>query len=569
MTNFNHFCKILLYIFIFLGISNSAFPKILEFNQGDKSISNYFSGTISFDNYDYASSQSFFKKMEKVETKNEKYLSMHIQSLVNLEKYQEAYKYSKKLEKMNKSSFDSNLFLGIYHFKSQNFSKSKNYFKMLEFQQKQNLEQDLVLEILKTSLLAWAQISDLQNKNDLKMLNLRNPAFDNLTIIQKTFGNCFLKLDNTENEFMRVINDNTINFSRYHFFVSNYLNNNQKKKDAINIIMSASEKFPSNLLINQFKKVLNNEETNKNIFNCENSTHILAELFYILANVLSSQENYKLSNFYINIAKFLNPKFRSYNSLLAENFNNLEKYNQAKKIYKKMYENGSTYKWYSAKQIALIMKKKKGPDPNKFLLQTYKTLNTGVSETFDLANFLKSNEKYKEAINLYSKILTEIDQTNKLYPDVLERRGMAYERSDNWLLGEKDLIESLKVRPKEPYVMNYLAYSWIEKNQNINKALKMLREANNLKKNNGYITDSLGWALFKTKNFSEAKKYLQIAIMLMPRDPVINDHFADCLWMNDNKIQARYYWNNALKFDADEKIKKKIKRKILFGLENI
>ena len=97
----------------------------------------------------------------------------------------------------------------------------------------------------------------------------------------------------------------------------------------------------------------------------------------------------------------------------------------------------------------------------------------------------------------------------------------------------------------------------------------MLREANDLKKNNGYITDSLGWALFKTKNFSEAKKYLKIAIMLMPRDPVINDHFADCLWMNDNKIQARYYWNNALEFDADDKLKKKIKRKILFGLEYI
>ena len=107
------------------------------------------------------------------------------------------------------------------------------------------------------------------------------------------------------------------------------------------------------------------------------------------------------------------------------------------------------------------------------------------------------------------------------------------------------------------------------KNQNIEEALKMLREANDLKKNNGYITDSLGWALFKTKNFSEAKKYLQIAIMLMPRATVINDHFADCLWMNDNKIQARYYWNNALEFDADDKLKKQIKRKILFGLENI
>ena len=565
MNKFKLFWKTLLYTFIFIGISNSALAKILEFNQDDKSISNYFSGTISFDNFDYEKSQVFFKKLDKGETTSKKYSSMRIQSLVNLEKYQEAYKYSKKLEKIDQSNFNSNLFLGIYYFKSNNFVKSKNYFDKLKFSNNRNL----VPEILQNSLSAWSKISNTQNEDDLSLLDFSNPAFENLTIIQKSFGNCFLKLDNTANEFMKVINNDKLNFSRYHFFVSNYFYNNNQEKDAINLIRSASEKFPSNLLINQFKKILISGEVNKNIFNCNNSTHIIAELFYILANVLSSQEDYKLSNFYINIAKFLNPKFKSYNALLAENFNNLDKHNQAKKIYKQMYENGSVYKWYSAKQIALIMNKKNEPNSSKFLNQIYKTLDASISETFDLANFLKSKENYSEAINLYSNILLEIDQTNNLYPEVLERRGMAYERSDKWKLGEKDLTESLRVKPKEPYVMNYLAYSWIEKNQNIEKALKMLREANDLKKNNGYITDSLGWALFKTKNFSEAKKYLQIAIMLMPRDPVINDHFADCLWMNDNKIQARYYWNNALKFKAEDKLKKKIKRKILFGLENI
>ena len=147
---------------------------------------------------------------------------------------------------------------------------------------------------------------------------------------------------------------------------------------------------------------------------------------------------------------------------------------------------------------------------------------------------------------------------------------MAYERNNKWELGEKDLIESLKVKPNEPYVMNYLAYSWIEQNTNIDQALEMLKQANDLKKNNGYITDSLGWALYKTKNFSEAKKYLEIAMMLLPRDPIINDHYADCLWMNNHKIQARYYWNNVLKSDkAEDELKSKVEKKMLFGLENI
>ena len=145
---------------------------------------------------------------------------------------------------------------------------------------------------------------------------------------------------------------------------------------------------------------------------------------------------------------------------------------------------------------------------------------------------------------------------------------MAYERSDKWNLAEKDLLMSLKIFPKEPYVMNYLAYSWVEKNKNIQTALSMLREANQLKKHDGYITDSLGWALYKLKNFSEAKKYLEKAIILMPQDPIVNDHFADCLWMNNYKIQARYYWKNVLNLEkADRELKKKVEKKLLFGLQ--
>ena len=147
---------------------------------------------------------------------------------------------------------------------------------------------------------------------------------------------------------------------------------------------------------------------------------------------------------------------------------------------------------------------------------------------------------------------------------------MAYERIDNWKLSEKDLLMSLEILPNEPYVMNYLAYSWVEKNKNVETALEMLRKANDLKKNNGYITDSLGWALYKLKDFSEAKEYLKQAIMLMPGDPVINDHFADCLWMNNYKIQARYYWKNVLKMDsAEEELKREVEKKLLFGLKNI
>ena len=104
---------------------------------------------------------------------------------------------------------------------------------------------------------------------------------------------------------------------------------------------------------------------------------------------------------------------------------------------------------------------------------------------------------------------------------------------------------------------------------NIEKSLKMLKKANKLRPNDGYIIDSLGWTLFKLKNYQEAKKYLEVAIRYMAADPVVNDHYADALWMNNKSLQARYYWNYVLKLEkTEEKLKKEIKKKLLFGLKS-
>jgi len=95
----------------------------------------------------------------------------------------------------------------------------------------------------------------------------------------------------------------------------------------------------------------------------------------------------------------------------------------------------------------------------------------------------------------------------------------------------------------------------------------MLKKASQLKKDDGYIIDSLGWAYYAKKNYTEAEKFLQRAVELMPSDPVINDHYADALWMLNKTIQARYFWNNILKIDsAEQKLKDNISKKLIFGI---
>jgi len=193
--------------------------------------------------------------------------------------------------------------------------------------------------------------------------------------------------------------------------------------------------------------------------------------------------------------------------------------------------------------------------------------NLNFEHYYELANFYKDAGYYEESIKYYSLALKNIEKDHELIPKILDRRGTSYERNGSWNEAEKDLMNSLEVLPDQPYVLNYLAYSWVEKKINIKKALEMLKMAVELKQNDGYIIDSLGWAYYASKNYVEAEKFLQIAVQLKPLDPVINDHYADSLWMSKKYIQATYFWNHVLALDdVEEETKKKINNKLIFGI---
>ena len=152
-------------------------------------------------------------------------------------------------------------------------------------------------------------------------------------------------------------------------------------------------------------------------------------------------------------------------------------------------------------------------------------------------------------------------------PDLLYRRGSSYERINKYEKADKDLTHSLKIDPDDAYVLNYLAYSWLEREYRINEAIEMLEKAYSFKSNDPYIIDSIGWAYYLINDYQKAEKFLKRAVELMPDDPIVNDHYGDILWKLNRKIQARYFWSNVLKMDdAESKMIKKINFKMILGL---
>jgi tetratricopeptide (TPR) repeat protein len=288
-----------------------------------------------------------------------------------------------------------------------------------------------------------------------------------------------------------------------------------------------------------------------------------------MANLYLSEKEYRLSNFYLKISLFLNNKFLPNKALLAENFYYQKKFEESKSIYYSLKSIGSAYSWYASKNIASILLDEKGKKYSVSSLEDDFNLlpNPNFEHYYELANFYKDNEYYKESIKYYSLALRKIKNDHPLVPKIFDRRGTSFEKLGDWENAEKDLIESLKILPDQAHVLNYLAYSWVDRGINLDRGLEMLKKATELRKNDGYIIDSLGWTYYAKKDYDKAKFFLQKAVELLPFDPIINDHYADALWILNKNIQARYIWGNVLKLkETEEKLKGDIKKKLIFGI---
>ena len=551
----------ILFVIIFFSTLHAKKPD--KFDSGEH-IADYFSGLLLLHNDEYKESYKYLKKLDGLEATHRNYSSKYLFSLINLRKFNEAFAYSRKLEKTQLSIFESDLIIGIYYLKNERFELAQKYFLKLRDRESQFIFNNFV----SSSLLNWASFKTLDFNSAKKKIYEIDSKFKNLRNIQNVFLHCFYKSKKTEMLFKNLVSNEQIDFSRYNYFYANYLKNNGQFEKAKKVLNSSIESYPRNLLLNQFKLDLKNDKY-KNNFNCQNLSHVVAEILYITANALSSQNIYTFSNFYLNLSKYLNKDFHSIDTLLAENFYKIDNFKQARKIYGEIEKKGTAFLWYSAKQKAKIyIQEEKKEKALKILNETYeKLLEKSIYQKFDYARFLKNNEKFKNSIKLYTEILNSINSNHPLYPEVTEARGVAYERIGEWEKAEEDLLSSLKVSPDQAYVINYLAYSWIEKGVKISQSLEMLERANSLRSNDPYIIDSLGWALFKLERYSESKNYLQSAVKLMPADPIINDHYGDVLWKNGNKIEARYFWKHVLSLkDTEKDMKEKIKNKLISGL---
>jgi len=183
-----------------------------------------------------------------------------------------------------------------------------------------------------------------------------------------------------------------------------------------------------------------------------------------------------------------------------------------------------------------------------------------------LGEMFRLRSRWQEAADSYSEAIRRVARPDAAHWSLFYSRGIAFERAGQWPAAEADFRRALELSPDQPYVLNYLGYTWVERGENLQEARRMLERAVGLRPQDGNIADSLGWALFKLGDINGAIRWLERAVELEPRNSVINDHLGDAYWAAGRYREAQFQWRRALALGPEADEVPRIEAKIRDGL---
>lgn len=189
-----------------------------------------------------------------------------------------------------------------------------------------------------------------------------------------------------------------------------------------------------------------------------------------------------------------------------------------------------------------------------------------VQALVQLGNLLRRDEDYTRAEGAYSRAIGRLGTPEREDWSLFYARGIAYERTKQWPKAEADFLQALELEPEQPFVLNYLGYSWVDMGMRLAEARDMLDRAVAARPDDGFIVDSMGWVHYRLGEYPQAVESLERAVELEPGDPVINDHLGDAYWRVGRQREARYQWQRALTLEPDAELIETIEQKLKSGL---
>lgn len=300
----------------------------------------------------------------------------------------------------------------------------------------------------------------------------------------------------------------------------------------------------------------------------------LAEVFYSLAGALRSEASADYTLLYGRLARYLRPNHVDALLLNAELLEELNQYDLAIAVYKEVPASDPAFHAAELGRAAALRRADK-PDAAIEVLEQLTRSYPDLPVVFStLGDVLRQQDQFAESIAAYDRALELTAEGARAEWFLLYARAIAHERLGQWKEAEADFRHALALNPGQPQVLNYLGYSMVEQQVNLDEALEMIEQAVAASPDSGYIIDSLGWVLYRLGRYEEAIVHMERAAQLEPVDAVVNDHLGDTLWAVGRKREARFQWRRALSFVDTSDVNSeadpaRIRRKLEVGLDKV
>ena len=555
---FHKYIKALLALILLSGSVSFSSAQEIEPDLTEQPFGEYLTGRHALFNHQYDVAADNYLEAIKQDPENIELMQFSLSVFIAAGRFEDAFFVNEKLKEMDAQNEVSNI-LDFF-----NKTKNKSYNEALI--DIDELSSTGIMNLIKPFFRAWidaaegsaseidAVVNSFEEENNFNFFN-----FFQVGLIYEYLED----FEKAESFYAQALNERGLLNLRAVEAYGKILKKNGKTEKAISILEDYIDQAPAN---EQLKATLievrNDEQFEPFVSSLDEG---FAEIFYTVSTILMQDNVKSIATNFLQYAAFFKPEFPLVHFLQAQIFESDQYYRGAQNEFDKIKSDSSLYFQSKLQRAWLYNDMDRSEETIAALLKLEKEYPDNREVLNSIAEFYRMNERFAEAIPAYSKVIDNIEEENVRDWIVYYTRGIVFDQEKRWAEAEMDFKKALEIRPEQPMVLNYLAYSWVDRGLNYVEAKKMLIRAVELRPNDGYIVDSLGWALYKMGDYEEAVPVLERAAQLETQDWAINDHLGDAYWTVGRKNEARFQWRHALSLSPDEDKIDLIKSKIKDG----
>ncbi len=301
-------------------------------------------------------------------------------------------------------------------------------------------------------------------------------------------------------------------------------------------------------------------------FPFDNELGGMADALFGIAEALQQERGSARAVLYARFALYLRPELAEGKILIGDTLASQENYDSAIKAYESISTESGLAEVAKIRKAQTLHEKEEKEAAFTLLEEIAATEPDRTDALIELGNLLRRDEQYDRAEVAYSRAIERLGEPKAEHWTLYYSRGISFERTERWPEAEEDFLFALELQPEQPFVLNYLGYSWVDQGLNLEQAQEMLHRAVDARPDDGFIVDSLGWVYYRLKEYEKAVESLERAVVLQPGDPVINDHLGDAYWRVGREREAVFQWQRALTLDPEDDVVATIKEKLRDGL---